>query len=41
MARLLSDAGVELFSNDLTFKSQEGLIVRLCCLLDTCDELWA
>lgn len=32
---------MELLRNDLPFKSQEGLVVPLGCLLDTCNELWA
>lgn len=41
VACFLSDGGVELFRNDLPFKGHEGLIVPFCCLLDTCNELWA
>lgn len=41
MTCFLSDAGMELFRDDLSFQSQEGLIVPLCGLLDTCNELWA
>ena len=41
VACFLADAGVELLRNDLPFKSQEGLVVPLGCLLDTCNELWA
>lgn len=40
MACFLSDAGMELFSDDLSFQSQEGLVMPLSCLLDTCNELW-
>lgn len=41
VACFLPDAGVELFRNDLPFKSQKSLVVPLGGLLDTGNELWA